>query len=75
MVVEARRGVDGAPAEGGVWRLLGLDHFDLAKELLANRHKIVWVVRLRQAQDDAEVRAALVLPGQHTLLCDFVCLL
>lgn len=74
-VYEALRGDDDAAAEGRVVQLLGLDHFDLAKELLANRHKIVWVVRLRQAQDDAEVRAALVLPGQHTLLCDFVCLL
>ena len=26
----------------------------LAKELLRNRPKIVWVTRLRQAQDDAE---------------------
>lgn len=37
-------------------QLLGLDHFDLAKELLRNRLKVVWVSKLRQAQDEAEVR-------------------
>jgi pre-mRNA-splicing helicase BRR2 len=44
-----------AVAETKVVQLLGLDQFELAKELLRNRLKIVWVVRLRQAQDDAEV--------------------
>jgi pre-mRNA-splicing helicase BRR2 len=41
--------------ETRVVQLLGLDHFDLAKELLRNRLKIVWVSKLRQAQDEAEV--------------------
>ncbi len=38
-------------------QLLGLDHFELAKELLKNRLKIVWVIRLKQAQDETEVGA------------------
>jgi len=38
-----------------VVQLLGLDNFELAKELLRNRLKIVWVMKLRQAQDDTEV--------------------
>jgi pre-mRNA-splicing helicase BRR2 len=46
-----------------VVQLLGLDHFDLAKELLRNRLKVVWVTRLRQAQDEAEVRQQLKLAG------------
>lgn len=41
-------------------QLLGLDHFDLAKELLRNRLKIVWVIKLRQAQDETEVRVMVV---------------
>lgn len=49
---------DGGAAETRVVQLLGLDHFELAKELLKNRLKIVWVTRLRQAQDEAEVRGA-----------------
>ena len=47
---------DGGAAETRVVQLLGLDHFELAKELLKNRLKIVWVIRLKQAQDEAEVR-------------------
>jgi hypothetical protein len=46
---------DGGAAETRVVQLLGLDHFELAKELLKNRLKIVWVIRLKQAQDEAEV--------------------
>ena len=48
---------DAATVETRVVQLLGLDQFPLAKELLRNRAKVVWVTRLRQAQDDAE-RAA-----------------
>lgn len=37
--------------------LLGLDQFPLAKELLRNRAKIVWVTKLRQAQVSIGLRA------------------
>jgi hypothetical protein len=41
---------DEASVENKVVQLLGLDQFPLAKELLRNRAKIVWVTKLRQAQ-------------------------
>jgi pre-mRNA-splicing helicase BRR2 len=41
---------DPAAVENRVVALLGLDQFPLAKELLRNRPKIVWVTKLRQAQ-------------------------
>ncbi len=43
--------------ENRIVQLLGFEHFDLAKQLIRNRLKIVWVMQLRQAQDDEE-RAA-----------------
>lgn len=43
-------------AETRVVQLLGLDHFELAKELLRNKLKIVWVTKLKQAQNEEEVR-------------------
>lgn len=52
------QGDDPAACESRVVQLLGLDHFELAKELLKNRLKIVWVMKLRQAQDDAEVSSS-----------------
>ncbi|WIA19957.1 hypothetical protein OEZ85_005838 [Tetradesmus obliquus] len=56
-VFEALQGEDASAVETRVVQLLGLDHFDLAKELLRNRLKIVWVSKLRQAQDEAETAA------------------
>jgi hypothetical protein len=38
-----------------VVQLVGLDHFELAKELLKNKLKIVWVTKLKQAQNEEEV--------------------
>jgi hypothetical protein len=49
------QGDDASAVETRVIQLLGLDHFDLAKDLLRNRLKIVWVSKLRQAQDETEV--------------------
>jgi hypothetical protein len=49
------QGDDPSACETRVVQLLGLDNFELAKELLKNRLKIVWVMKLRQAQDDTEV--------------------
>jgi hypothetical protein len=49
------QGDDASAVETRVVQLLGLDHFDLAKDLLRNRLKIVWVSKLRQAQDETEV--------------------
>jgi pre-mRNA-splicing helicase BRR2 len=46
-----------AAAEGPLVQLLGLERFDLARELLRHRAKVAWVTALRQAQTDAE-RAA-----------------
>jgi hypothetical protein len=51
------QGDDASAVETRVIQLLGLDHFDLAKDLLRNRLKIVWVSKLRQAQDETEVRS------------------
>jgi hypothetical protein len=48
------QGGDISTAENKLVQLLGFDHFDLAKELLRNRAKVVWVTRLRQAQGDDE---------------------
>ncbi|KAF6257784.1 RNA helicase, activating signal cointegrator 1 [Scenedesmus sp. NREL 46B-D3] len=56
-VFEALQGDDASAVETRVVQLLGLDHFDLAKELLRNRLKIVWVSKLRQAQDEAEANS------------------
>ncbi|KAF8063039.1 BRR2A [Scenedesmus sp. PABB004] len=56
-VMAALQGDDASACESRVVSLVGLDHFELAKELLTNRLKIVWVSRLRQAQDDAEIAA------------------
>ena len=49
-VASALQEAEAAAAETKVVQLLGLDHFELAKELLRNRLKIVWVMKLRQAQ-------------------------
>lgn len=46
---------DGGAAETRVVQLVGLDHFELAKELLKNRLKIVWVIKLRQAETEEQV--------------------
>jgi hypothetical protein len=43
-------------AETRVVQLLGLDHWELAKELMKNKLKIVWVTKLKQAQSEEEVR-------------------
>lgn len=43
-------------AETRVVQLLGLDHWELAKELMKNKLKIVWVTKLKQAQNEEEVR-------------------
>lgn len=45
-------------AETRVVQLLGLDHWELAKELMKNKLKIVWVTKLKQAQNEEEVRSA-----------------
>lgn len=59
LIVGCSQGDDPSACESRVVQLLGLDHFELAKELLKNRLKIVWVMKLRQAQDDSEVRNTL----------------
>jgi hypothetical protein len=46
---------DGGAAETHVVQLVGLDHFELAKELLKNRLKIVWIIKLRQAETEEQV--------------------
>lgn len=50
-------------------QLVGLDHFELAKELLKNRLKIVWVIKLRQAETEEQVRDCLLCLW---LMCDGV---
>lgn len=45
---------DGRDAENRLVPLLGFDRFDLIKELLANRLRVVWCTRLARAQDDEE---------------------
>lgn len=54
-VLEALQDDDGA--ETRVVQLVGLDHFELAKELLKNKLKIVWVTKLKQAQNEEETAA------------------
>lgn len=57
---------DASVVENKVVQLLGLDQFPLAKELLRNRAKIVWVTKLRQAQ----VRGALPFSSSCLEGCD-----
>lgn len=56
-VFDALQLEESASIENKVVQLLGFDHFDLAKELLRNRLKVVWVIKLRQAQGDKQRKA------------------
>jgi hypothetical protein len=49
----AQKGED-RNVEGQLVQLLNFEKFDLIKELLKNRLKIVWCTRLERAQGDAE---------------------
>ena len=40
--------------EAALMHLLDFEHFDLVRELLKNRHTIVWCTRLQRAQADDE---------------------
>lgn len=63
-------------------QLVGLDHFELAKELLKNKLKIVWVTKLKQAQNEEEVslsfntqinRALAAVGSTRTCTCACTC--
>ncbi len=45
---------DAREVENRLVMLLDFDKFDLIKELLANRQRIVWCMRLTRAEDEAE---------------------
>lgn len=45
---------DAREVENLLVSLLDYDKFDLVKELVVNRLKIVWCMRLARAQDEAE---------------------
>ena len=53
-VLEILAGEDEREMENKLVLLLDFDKFDLIKELIRNRLKIVWVIRLGRAEDDVE---------------------
>lgn len=54
-------------------QLVGLDHFELAKELLKNKLKIVWVTKLKQAQNEEEVSLSLDTQIDRALAVRLLC--
>ena len=60
---------DDRDVENQLVMLLEFDKFDLIKELLKNRTKIVWCMRLQRAQDEKEVARIEVRIMVFTCIC------